>query len=383
MIAVHPPSTVSAQGIYLSGIGPVNRSMGGAGTAAPLDAIGSLYWNPASISALPCNEVSFGMELMLPNIDLTTTIAGGSSTTNGEPGVTPIPSVGWVHHIEDTAVTVGLGLYGIAGFKNVMPADPTNPLLAARTRIRLRGNSSNRPDHVLCAQRPNFGWHRAYAFRRYVDARSFGAVGRQSRPTPGQGGRLHWGGGVQAGVYYIGDAGWHLGFTYKSRQYFEDFRFFTPGGVTKFDIDFPTILSLGLAYSAIDDWIFAADARYFDYANTPGFSNLGWSNIFAFALGAQYHMSERIYLRAGYNFNQDPMHSEDAAVNLLDPLIQSHNIATGLSYRFAKNVDLTMSYVYMVHNTLTGPLPAPFPAGSTVTHELDAHSVLMGVTVRY
>src|SRR5687768_16735348 len=119
------------QGITVTGVGPVNRSMGGAGTAAPLDAIGALHWNPGSISGLPTSEMSFGTELLLADIDLSSTIGGVTGTTSGEAGVAAIPAIGWVHHVEDSAATIGLGIYGIAGFRNNMPADPTNPILAA------------------------------------------------------------------------------------------------------------------------------------------------------------------------------------------------------------------------------------------------------------
>ena len=44
---------------------------------------------------------------------------------------------------------------------------------------------------------------------------------------PGKGTRYHWGGGAQAGIYYIGQCGWHWGLTIKSPQWFEDFRFHT------------------------------------------------------------------------------------------------------------------------------------------------------------
>src|SRR5207245_949021 len=41
--------------------------------------------------------------------------------------------------------------------------------------------------------------------------------------------RYAWGGGVQAGVYYLlGDA-WHIGASVKSPQWFEDFHFNTAG----------------------------------------------------------------------------------------------------------------------------------------------------------
>ena len=202
-------------------------------------------------------------------------------------------------------------------------------------------------------------------------------------PTPGQGNRLTWGGGFQAGVYYLPTDNWHVGFTYKSPQWFEDFRFFTPSGVARFNLDLPMTLSLGFAYTGFECWTIAMDVRYLNYADTPGFSQLGWRNVFAGAIGAQYQMNECLFLRFGYNFNQNPIQSEDVALNLFTPLIQDQNVSTGFSYRLASNVDINAAYVYLVRNHVTGPLPAPFPPGSTATHDLDAHSVVLGVTVRY
>ena len=56
----------AAQGPVLSGAGPVNRAMGGAAVAAPLDATGTLYWNPAGIGGLPSSELDVGLELLYP-----------------------------------------------------------------------------------------------------------------------------------------------------------------------------------------------------------------------------------------------------------------------------------------------------------------------------
>src|SRR4051812_33657633 len=39
-------------GDSLPGAGPINRSMGGAAVAAPIDPAGALYWNPATIGGL-------------------------------------------------------------------------------------------------------------------------------------------------------------------------------------------------------------------------------------------------------------------------------------------------------------------------------------------
>ena len=60
------PGPIWAQGIIFNGVGPINRSMGGASTAAPIDAAGAIYWNPATIGSLERSEVILGMELVLP-----------------------------------------------------------------------------------------------------------------------------------------------------------------------------------------------------------------------------------------------------------------------------------------------------------------------------
>src|SRR5271170_3614575 len=65
-------------GVLLTGAGPVNRSMGGASTAAPLDASGALYWNPATISGLKGSEVGFGLEFLYPHAQLSSSVPANS-----------------------------------------------------------------------------------------------------------------------------------------------------------------------------------------------------------------------------------------------------------------------------------------------------------------
>ena len=46
------PAAHAQHGIILSGGGPITRSMGGTGTANPLDSLGCFFWNPAGLP--PC-----------------------------------------------------------------------------------------------------------------------------------------------------------------------------------------------------------------------------------------------------------------------------------------------------------------------------------------
>ena len=366
------------QGITVTGVGPVNRSMGGAGTAAPLDAMGALNWNPGSISALPSNESSFGVELLWPSIELSSNLGVDISSQGG---IATVPSIGWVHHLEDSRATIGLGVYAVGGFKNNLPA---NPLL---------GGSSGFASAEILQIAPTLSYaltdFLAIGIAPTVTTASviFDPLGPSvitPTPTPGQGNRTHWGGGVQAGIYYIGANDIHLGFTYKTKQWIEDLQFLTPGGTVVFDLDYPPIVSFGFGYSGIDNWTIAMDARYFDYANTDGFSALGWRSTFAGAVGFQYQFSNRLDIRFGYNYNQSPIRAGAVAANIISPLIQEHNASFGTSFRFTDNVDFNFAYVYLFENNETGPLPTPpFPPGATANHKLTAQSLIMGVKVRY
>ena len=58
-------SSAYAQGVALRGIGAVNAGMSGVATAAPVDALGALHWNPATISALDSSSMTFGTGLII------------------------------------------------------------------------------------------------------------------------------------------------------------------------------------------------------------------------------------------------------------------------------------------------------------------------------
>ncbi|GIW95410.1 MAG: hypothetical protein KatS3mg110_3451 [Pirellulaceae bacterium] len=377
-------SLVSAQGFIVTGVGAVNRGFGGAGTAAPLEAITALHWNPGAIVELPGSQFTFGTEVVLPSVELGADVGGMASRTAGEPGAALLPAVGWVYQDPESPAAVGLGMYGVAGFRSNLPQDPTNPILALGPLYADAEVFQIAPTVAYrLTDRLSFGVAPTITVAR-IALDPLGPSFITPLPTPGTSSRVHWGGGVQAGLFWRATDCWHWGFTIKSPQWMEDFRFFTPNGVVTADIDYPMILSLGTAWDSGYGWLLALDARYFDYKNTSGFRELGWSNVFAGAVGLQRTINSALTLRCGYNFNQNPIRSSEAFANLLTPLIQEHNISAGCSLRIAPQVELALAYVYLVNNGLTGPLPSPpFGPTDTLTHEINAHSVAFAIVTAY
>jgi long-chain fatty acid transport protein len=144
------------------------------------------------------------------------------------------------------------------------------------------------------------------------------------------------------------------------------------------------ILSLGTAFTGIENLTIAADARYFDFENADGFRDLGFSSVFALAIGAQYRVADHLLLRAGYNVNAQPIKNNDVFTNIFTPLIQEQNVAVGGTLRLACNVDINLAYVHLFENSVTGPLPSPpFGPTDTLSNTLSADSAILGLTVRY
>ncbi len=215
--------------------------------------------------------------------------------------------------------------------------------------------------------------------------------------------RYGWGGGFQAGIYYAANCRWQFGFTFKSPQWFEPFRYNTvdEAGLPRLEkvhFDYPLILSLGTAYRGFERWLLACDVRYFDYANTAGFGDaagfapsgavtgLGWKSIVSMHLGAQYQATRRLVLRLGYEYNDNPIDREAAFFNVASPLLIQHIISTGLTYSPTDRLSLSLAYLHGFENGLSGPFHHPVAgqlAGTSVTSEVSADALALGATLRY
>jgi long-chain fatty acid transport protein len=401
--------------------------MGGASVAAPIDATGALYWNPATATGLATSEIDFGLELVYPQTRLSSSLpanafgpglppVGLAGSDRGDNGIFPLPSMALVYKPADSQWTWGLGVFLIGGFGVNYPASTSNPILTPQPPLGV-GLGSVFAEFQLIQVAP------AVAVK-ITDRLSFGigpaldlAIlradplfvvapddadrdGFRTYP-PGTHSRITWGGGVQAGLFYALDGGWQFGLSVKSPQWFEDFRFQSidelgrPRNVT-FNADFPMITSVGVGYSGFERWILAADFRYVDYANTNGFRQsgfdasgavrgLGWKSTFAMALGAQYQWTNAVSVRVGYSFNQNPIADSQSIFKVASPTILEHALYVGASYHVSEALTLSMAYAHGFQNSIEGPFITPFGAipGSSVKTTASADTFLIGASVQF
>jgi long-chain fatty acid transport protein len=418
---------VRAQGFILPGAGPVNLSMGGASTAAPLDATGSLYWNPATISGLPASELDFALELLYPRSTVSSAVPAGAlgpglppgpvaGTTHDEAGAFLYPTGGFVYRPEGSPWTFGLGVFPAGGFGTNYPGSLTNPVFSPFPPNGL-GLGPVASDFILVQLAPAVSYQVTDALsvavspqvgvaRLSADPGVFIAPGAPvgvAAPSPAATHtRYAWGAGFRIGLYYVANEPWRLGASFQSPEWFEDFRFQARDelgrpSTRKLPFEAPLIVSVGAAYTGFDRFTFAADLRYLDFKDIPfigrgaGFDRagavkgLGWDSVFALALGVQFQATDCLAVRAGYTFNTNPIANAVSVFNIASPVVFQHQLGLGASYRLTPACSLSVAYNHVFDNAVTGPLftPAGPVPGSSVTTGTMADSLSMGVSVQF
>ena len=422
-------------GVVLSGAGPTNRSMGGASTAAPLDASGALYWNPAAISGLQCSEVGFGAEVLYPQTKLSSSVPANvfgpgappvalAGTTRSDNGVFLLPTIGLAYLPEDSRFAYGLGLFSAGGFAVNFPGNQVslsaNPIL---TPPPSKGGLGLGPvdaelqvfqlvptvayrltDRLSVGIAPTLSFAHLTTNPAFLDPNADGTYPSATN------GRLEVGAGFQAGIYYFTENCWHFGASIKSPQWFENFSYNTTDDLgqprtVKFHFDYPMMASIGTAYSGFERWTFAADFRFIDYHNTEGFNHsgfdptrigavrgLGWDSIFAVALGAQYELTPCTALRLGYTYNTNPIGNDVTIFNVSSPTILQNTVYVGASCRLTERFLVSVAYAHAFENSIEGQIMVPTPTnpsatvaipGSTVQTNVSADTVIFGATIRF
>jgi len=368
-----------SQGIVVPGVGPINRSMGGAATAAPLDAAGAIHWNPATMSGLPNSEVVVGLEMLYLSTHVETDIGG---STRSDSGVSALPTLALAWQPDDSPWTFGLGLFTIGGFGVNYPLDPTNPVLAGGpvySRLQVLqlvpSASLKLTDRLSVGVAPTITMADAA-----LDVPS-------AIPVPLTHSPLHWGVGFQLGVYYQTDSCWNFGASYKSPQWFEDFDHNTPIGTVPLNVEYPAIYSVGVSYTGLPRLVWALDLRYVDYEDAnlfgnqpaPGALGLGWESVFSVSTGAQFQLNQAWSFRVGYIFNENPIPDEFSAVNIPSAAIYQHIVACGLTWRMTCRTSFSVAYLRAFESSITGPL-AP---GVTVTNRQTIDALVAGLEVKF
>jgi len=431
----------SQAGHIMQGAGAFNMSMGGASTGNALDITGALQWNPASISAFDENILKFDIGLFFSSPELSSSLPAGalgpgapavSGTTEDDRGISPMPAFAMVWGSADSKHTFGASAIGISGFGVTFPVEANAPLNADGSQNTsfdptANSNAVNYPmaaggfghvesDYILL--QVGFTWAYALSDKFSIGLEptfNYSTLELAPNPTanpnafgyPSTDKASATGFGGQVGVYFDSGTGFSAGASYKTTIGFSDFEFANTypdnsSATSKFNMDFPSILSFGIGYSTetID---IAVDYRSVDYENTDGFSETGWTptasvvgfgwdNISIISAGIQYKGIEKMPLRIGYTNSTNPIGSDVAFFNIPATAIIKNAFQFGLGYEASEKLTLDAVFHYgtssgatkgeILNPMLIDPSDNPLGnfSGSSVSYEMTTSLVMVGAT---
>ena len=383
LVVAFSGAAFATNGMQLIGIGPVQRSMGGAGSALPLDSF-VITVNPAAMTELPA-MIDLGVTHFDPSSEYEATdfYAGESDKSSSYPSST-IPSLGFVYPVSDR-LSLGLAAFGSAG----MGVDYGAGLYGSKVYTSFE----------MMKVVPGLSY-------RISDKFSVGAAVNLDRAVMGYeagGGMEHshdvsFGYGFQLGAYLRPSQQWSLSLAYISQEWFEDFEFETAMGEDKLDLGLPQQLVFGLGYRPTDRLRLALDVKWLNWSQTMGRNkphlpkheatpdfqlfNMNWDDQVVFAIGAEYDLvPEQWKLRAGYNYGKAPLNEEQAFENIAFPALVEHHFTAGVGWSPIENLWLNLGGMYAPEVTMSGSNTSQ--GISDYETSLSEYSIDLGLSYRF
>jgi long-chain fatty acid transport protein len=338
------PAMAGAQGHMLHGFGPVNSSMGGAGTALPNESLGALAFNPALLSAAEGNQISFTTEFFKDGLRIDLELGALKGRTEPTIAVGVIPAFGWQLRKPGGKLAIGFGLVGIAGFRTDYPQD-TESIVFARwpqgfgriytdynvTKIPVSMAYQVSPKVAIGASLNVYRGLLAIAPLPYKVFDVSATTGQRFYPL---GGNLvpSWALAGQFGIYVKASDKVSLGASVTTPQNFQTYKWnsyiadptspvYGQHRTIDFDLDGPLMAGFGVGFKPNKKLSIALDGHFTKYSGVNGFGSpggvvdrivypFGWRNIWTVKTGMQYQASEKLTLRLGYNHSQMPLRPE-------------------------------------------------------------------------
>lgn len=414
----------ATDGHFLHGVGAINSAMAGIGVASPTSLLGAFYVNPAGLLAYRGTAIELGFEMFKPDRTIASTAGDASGSSRSSSEFMPVPAFGWSRELLEDRLVVGVAGLGVGGFGVDYHIDAGNPILAPRPYGfgGIYSNFSLMKIIPALAYELNPGLRVGVALNvnwatLAVDPMPVAAPAVDpgpddtpntaddrayySRATDADG---SFGIGGQVGLQYGPTPDVAIGLAYTTPQRFQKFEYgavyenpnlpsYNTPRTIRFAMDVPAVYAAGIAWTPTGALSLGVDGKYMDYAHTRGFEKygfapdgavrgFGWKSIWSVAVGGQFRPTERVALRAGYNYSDNPIRPELTMFNAPAPAVIEHHVTVGAGYLFENGIGVDAAYYRAFENEVTGPFqtmagPAP---GTSISSSLSEHSLLLGFT---
>jgi long-chain fatty acid transport protein len=158
------------------------------------------------------------------------------------------------------------------------------------------------------------------------------------------------------------------------------------------------VVSFGAGWKPGKKTQVAVDGMFTKYKGVAGFGSsggtvegivypFGWGDVWTFKAGVQYQATDKLALRAGYNFSETPLRSEVVVSSVIAPLANQQRIDGGFGYKVFPFLEANASFSYGPREHVTGPFRDINNVNNVIIGSVDVSnsvtSALIGLSFKF
>lgn len=408
--AVRPSAGLATNGLNLIGSGGISSALAGADTAVATD-FTAMNTNPAGMVQIRRHHAGLSMGVIQPQ----TRFKNSLNDRDGEDDPLVIPNAGYIHHVDGTKVTVGVGFFTIGGISSDFRDLRTSLGTTDKTSSQLRHYKLTPSIAYEVTDKLSIGAALAISYSDVALAvipntpTGFETTDNCARANGlGPPGTCAFAFGFtpKFGLMYKLNDQITLGLAYTMKVSLP----FGSGRITKnqlgigkvnYEADvagfkWPDDIAAGIAYRPNKDLLVSAKFQWINWdaalntvtavlrnGNNAAMPNdsitirYNWRDQYVAAIGAAYDVTDRVNLHGGYNYGNNPTNMQT-----LDPtaaLIIQHHFVGGAGYKFTNALlfDSVFTYALTEDKTYSNTT-----WGNNVTSYTGGYEVLFTLSYR-
>jgi len=373
----------ATNGIIQAGNGMVAHGMGGAGLANASEAASGMD-NPALISQTG-DSISVAWSMFAPDREADfTDVAFGLGDAKSDAKLFAIPQIAFTSKISDS-LSWGIMAYALGGMNTDYREDPFSKFWAGflYSGSDLRSSSVDLSGMIIAPTLSfkvnkdiDVGASLLIGYENLRLRNMFGLdtyanfVGASTRQETNEGSAVGY--GAKLGVNWRINDGIAVGVIVQPKMSMDEISYFKdvlkPFGFTgDAGLALPNEFGVGGKFAVGKTVDINADLMYYQWKSVDVFEFFGWDNQIVYKLGAEWRATDKLALRAGFNYGKSPIQGDAMSkasafpigdisaviANYMFPAISEQHYTVGLGYKMDKNLAVNAYYLYSPKTTIT------------------------------
>lgn len=337
----------ATNGIMQVGNGMAAHGTGGAGLSNANEAM-SGFDNPALIGQTG-DSISMGFSVFMPDRQVDMTALGATAPVVSDNKVFAIPQVAFTSKINE-GMSWGIMVNALGGMNTDYRTGPNGA--GSPQTVDLSGMIVAPTMSFALGKDATVGASLLIGYTNFRVRNLFGTGLSNEGSTVGY--------GVKLGADFKVADGISVGAVLQPKVAMDEFDFFksflTSMGFTgDAGLTLPNIAGVGAKFKVGNNMNVVTDLMYYQWTSVDVFEFFGWDDQFVIKAGLEYQASDKLTLRAGFNYGESPIQGgnrtgngggDAAFANFSFPAISEQHVTVGLGYKMDKNMTVNAYYLH-------------------------------------